>query len=485
MTTLPGFTLALLLEVENDPRLLGFRCARTGVLFWPHIRTVFFRMAMSDLLYSTPLDGSVSKGVPASRALSTMVRSVVRNVTLLASGQARADVCLLTSGIGNQIIDGRVLNRLSDHFALAYGPQTITMEDHFHWQWSRERYNDRVVLHAPLQAWNAIGARLRCNDGHRRQAAQLVDIVAGRSASLFNWRPGPAREAALVEMLAQKIAGMHQQMCSYEAILEAIKPKVLLMIGACYGPLATLVQAARTNGVVTAEYQHGAIAPGHDGYNFGSVLRESAQYRASLPDHFLSYGNWWHGAVNAPVTMHVAGNPHRAFRLERLGAKKQKPKDSFLILADGTEFSIYVELARSLAPKISKLGLRVIIRPHPLERALVAEQYGKCLDNLIEIDQNDDLYTSLLEAHAVVSELSTGLFEAVGIADKLFMWDTAKARFAFPNLPFESFTCVEQLLELVSDDAAGRLPLEVCDGMWSTAWKQNYARFLADCGVDL
>lgn len=485
MTTLPAFTLAQLLEVENDPRLLEFRCARTGVLLWPYVRTVFIRMAMSDLLYGTPLDGSVSKGVPARRALATMARSVARNAAFLASGRARADVCLLTSGIGNQIVDGRALNRLSDHFALAHGPQTITVEDHFQWQWTRVRHNGRVMLHAPLQAWNVIGARLHRNDLHRRQAAQVVDVAAGSAATLLDWRPGPAREAALVAMLAQKIAGMTQQLRSYHAMLSAIRPKVLLMIGACYGPSATLVQVARVRGVVTAEYQHGAIAPGHDGYNFGNALRDSAAYRASLPDHFLSYGAWWHGTVNAPVRMHAVGNPHRAFRLERLGAQAQRPKDSVLILADGTEFGIYVELARNIARKMRKSGLRVVIRPHPLERVLVAQQYGVCIDNLIYIDQNDDLYTSLLEAHAVVSELSTGLFEAVGIADKLFMWDTAKARFAFPTLPFESFTCAEQLLALLGDDAAGRLPSEVRDGMWATAWRRNYARFLAACGVEV
>lgn len=485
MTTLPAFTLAQLLEVENDPRLLEFRCAQTGVLLWPHIRTVFIRMAMSDLLYGTPLDGSVSKGVPARRALATMARSVVRNAAMMAGGRARAEVCLLTSGIGNQTVDGKALNRLSDHFALAHADRSMTVEDHFHWQWPKERHNGRVMLHAPLQAWNAIGARMQRNERHRRLAAQLVEVAAGTASVLLGWRPGPAREATLVEMLAKKIAGMPQQLRSYELMLAAIQPKVLLMIGACYGPSATLVQAARARGVITAEYQHGAIAPGHDGYNFGTALRENAAYQATLPDHFLSYGAWWNSQVNAPVSMHAVGNPHRTFRLERMAAHMRRPKDSVLILADGTEFGIYVDLARSIAAEVSKSGLRVAIRPHPLERVFVTQQYGECIDNMIHIDKNDDLYVSVLEAHAVVSELSTGLFESAGIADKLFMWDTPKARFAFPTLPFESFTCTEQLLALLADDNAGRLPQEVREGMWAKAWQGNYARFLTGCGVGM
>ncbi|WP_147373788.1 hypothetical protein [Massilia cavernae] len=479
---MPSITLAQLLAVEDVPDILDFRCAETGILLWPHVRTVFMRMAMSDLLYGTPLDGSVSKGVPPSRAIATFGRSVVRNALLGVTGQSRADVCMLSTGIGNQLVDGKLLNRLSDHFALAYPRQTITVEDHFHWHWPGPRHNRRMLMHAPLQARNALEARLRVRDRHVQQAARLIELVSARGARLLGWSPGAQREQVLISMLARKIAGMPQQLRSYEAMLNRIQPKVLLLIGACYGPSATLIRAARDQGVVTVEYQHGTIAPGHDGYNFGAALQTSADYRASLPEHFLSYGTWWNDRINAPVRMTEVGNPHRDFRLARMGTT-DKAKNTILILADGTEFGIYVDLSRQLARQTGRDGLRVVIRPHPLERVVVAAQYGRCIDGTIHIDQNDDLYTSVLSAHVVVSELSTGLFEAAGIADKLFMWDTPKARFCFPVLPFESFRSAQELVGLLENEAVGRLPANQRDGMWASGWLDNYAQFLNTCGV--
>lgn len=481
MNTAP-ITLARLLEIENDPALLGYRCERSGLVLWPQVRTVFLRMAMSDMLYGTPLDGSVSKGVPMKRTLATFARSALHNAGHALAGRDRAEVCIFSSAIGHQLVDGRHLNRLSDHFALAQPGATLTVEDHFHWRWYAPRHHERVMFHPPLQARNAVQARLAVRDSHRRQARALVALVAGRGERLLSWRPGPAREQALVDMLARKAAGLPAQLSNYRALLQRVNPKVVLMIGATYGPSAALVQAAHGLGIATAEYQHGTIAPGHDGYNFAPAILDNADYRATLPRHFLSYGPWWHGKVNAPLSMTAVGNPHRAFRVAQAAAPAGGKAD-LLILADGTEFSIYVELARKLAPQAGRQGLRVVIRPHPLERAEVERRHGACIDGGIFIDQNDDLYTSLAGAHAVVSELSTGMFEAVGLVDKLFMWDTPKARFAFPELPFQGFSSADELAALLGDPASGRLEASQEQGVWLDDWRGRYTAFLASCGV--
>jgi hypothetical protein len=482
MTAAPSITLAQLLVTEDDAAILDFVCPKTGILLWPHIRTVYLRMAMSDFLYGTPLDGSVSKGVPATRALTTFGRSVLRNMLFSLGGHGRADVCLLSTGIGNQAVDGKLLNRLSDHFALAHPGETITVEDHFHWRWPFPRHNERVMLHAPIQAWNAIDAKLRVDDAHLRQAGRLIGVVVDRGTRLLGWRPGPQREHRLVTMLARKIAGMPRQLLSYQRLLHRIRPGVVLIVGGCYGPSATLIRAARDLGVVTAEYQHGTISAGHDGYNFAPTIRASRAYRESLPEHFLSYGTWWNDRINAPVRMRAVGNPHRDFRLDRLDGN-HKPKRDLLILGDGTEFGLYLELARQLAPEAKRKDLRIVIRPHPLERASVVERYGNRIDDTIAVDENADLYASLITAHAVVSELSTGLFEAAGIADKLFMWDTPKARFGFPTFPFQSFACPDHLTSLIESDTAGRLPTSEVEAIWAGGWQRNYTDFLRSCGV--
>jgi len=480
MKSTQAISLAELLVVEDDPALLDFRCADTGILLWPSVRAVFLRMAMSDFLYGTPLDGSVSKGVPAGRAVTTLSRSILHNLELSVTGQQRADVCLMSSGVGNQLVEGKLLNRLNDHFALARPSQTITIEEHFQWIWHQPRHNRRVLLHAPLQAANAIGAKLSVRDAHLSQAKRLIGLIAERAERLLGWRPGAEREQALIATLARKAAGMPRQLRGYESTLRRIGPKVILTLAGCYGPSAALITAARRMGIVTAEYQHGTISSGHDGYNFAPATRESSAYRATLPEHFLSYGTWWNDRINAPVNMTAVGNPHRDFRLAQAGHDR-RPKDDILILSDGIEFGIYLALARQLEPEATRRGLKVVIRPHPLERAAVASRYAE--SGNIKFDRNDDLYASLVTAHAVVSELSTGLFEAAGLVDKLFVWDTPKARFGFPTFPFQSFASADDLAQLLEDDNAGRLPASMIDAIWAPGWQKNYDDFLQRCGV--
>lgn len=282
-------------------------------------------------------------------------------------------------------------------------------------------------------------------------------------------------------MLARKTAGMPRQFAAYERLLRRIRPRLLMLIGACYGPAATLVTVARRLGIVSAEYQHGTVSAGHDGYNFGSAVLNDTAYREGLPDHFLSYGEWWHSQTNAPVRMTAIGNPHRDFCIGRQPQREQTRTD-ILILSDGIEFDMYLDLAVQIASQAHALGLRVVLRPHPLERVPVLAKYGTTHGGVV-LDANPDLYTSLQHAHAVLSEVSTGLFEAAGLAERVFVWDTPKSKFCFPVSPFLPVASAGELLECLRDEHAGRLPPKHVCAIWAPRWRDNYSNFLRDCGV--
>jgi hypothetical protein len=226
---------------------------------------------------------------------------------------------------------------------------------------------------------------------------------------------------------------------------------------------------------VKAEYQHGSISGGHDAYNFAPALRRSRSYCETLPRHLLTYGSWWGEQVDAPVNRVVIGNPHREYMLAQF-APSNLPKRDVLLLSDGIEFHKYVELAQCIESAAASRGLRLVIRPHPLERTEVKGKHGERIGNIV-IDGNGDLYASLQTAHAVISELSTGLFEAVGLADRFFMWETAKARFAYPSHPFQSFQQPEQLLELLLVAGSGRSAVP-SEAIWAPSWRPKYQTFL-------
>ncbi|MBI5720031.1 MAG: hypothetical protein HZC37_20345 [Burkholderiales bacterium] len=417
------------------------------------------------------------------RAALTLARSAVHNLHQLATRRVRADVCIFGDGVGDLWMQGRWFNRLVDHFVAVEPERTLVVADQFEWRWPFPRACGRWLLHAPLQARLSVQGRL-ARSARRSQASELVAHVVQHAHHHLQWRPGAEREHRLVEMLAAKWAMLPQQLAAYERLLRAVRPRVLLVGAACYGPAAALIAAARRLGIVTAEYQHGAISAGHDGYNFAPAVLADAGYRETLPHHFLAYGRWWAEQINAPVAKVAVGHPHRSEQLARIAAMATKPtaRKDLLILSDGVEFGLYLRLAQHLRGTAREAGLHLRLRPHPLERARVASLAAGELTG-ISIDLEPDLYTSLRQALVLVSEVSTGLFEAVGLVPRILLWDTPKARFGYPVHPFQTFTDADSLAALLrGKEAPPPRPLDA-ESIWAGGWRDNYRSFLAACGV--
>lgn len=481
VSTASDLSLRELLIVEDDSAILDFRCDQTGILVWPQIRVAFLRMMLSDLIYGVKLTGKTSATIPVTRAAHTFARSVAHNLQYRMTGRCKANICVMADGVANQWVGEQWFNRLAGHFGSACPSDTLLIEDHFEWRWPFPRHHNHVLLHAPLQAINAIKGRLSVREHHRQRARRLVNLVTQRAQRYLQWSPGQVRHDQLVEMLARKTASMPSQYAAYLALLERIQPRLLMVGAACYGPAASLIAAAKSQGIVTAEYQHGAVSGGHDAYNFAPAIRDSEDYRRTLPDYFLGYGSWWNEQINAPVKKLAIGNPHRTAKLAETESGVSQKSD-LLILSDGIEFDIYLRLAQQLRDSASGKDLRVVLRPHPLERTRVAALPDSQTCGVV-IDTNPDLYASLRTAHTVISEVSTGLFEAVGIVDNIFIWDTQKTRFTFPTSPFQSFGSTAELVDLIQNDAAGRMSTGLIDAIWASGWRQNYSEFLDECGI--
>jgi hypothetical protein len=469
-----------LLVVEDDSRLLAVKCEATGLPLWPQIRTVFLRALMSDLLYGSELTGRSAARVPVLRAASTLARSQFHNLRIRLSGALEAKVCIFGDGVADQWVEGRWFNRLVDRFATQLPAQTLVVADHFEWRWPFPRHHSRMFAHAPMQARSAVAGRLMRGPWCAR-AREVVGLAVERSQQRLGWVPGPEREARMVDMLAAKAAALPRQFEAYERLLRRVRPRVLLVGAACYGPASALVAAARRLGIVTAEYQHGAVSAGHDGYNFAPSVLADPAYHETLPEYFLGYGQWWNEQINAPVKKIVIGNPHRTERIAameglRMGGTAPNASD-LLILSDGIEFDLYLDLARSVQRAARRKGLRVRLRPHPLERSVVAAMPAAALQG-IEIDTDADLYRSLQTARIVVSEVSTGLFEAVGVAARVLLWDTPKARFGYPVHPFDSFTDAASLESLIERDEGTPLGLPQVESIWASDWQGRYRAFL-------
>jgi hypothetical protein len=470
-----ALTLQDLLAIEDDAALLDFRCPRTGLLLWPLVRVAVLRSVMAELLYGDAGGAQVvsARRVSPRRAAGTLAKSVLHNAR--AGRYGPSEVCLMPTGIGLQPWRGKWFNRLSDHFALALPECSIVIEDQFDWQWPFPRHFERVMLHAPLQARMALAGRVATRAEHHALAGRLIGHVAARAEREIGWRMPAERRAALAAMLARKAAALPSGYEAYRRLLAGTGARLLVKEDACYGPASVIIAAARSLGMATAEYQHGAISAGHDGYNFAPTLRASEEYRRTLPDTFLAYGQWWADQVNAPVRKIAIGNPHRSAQLAGQAPATGERRD-VLVLGDGVETAVYLALVRAIAPAALRAGLRVVFRPHPLERATLARHW-QAVPGVV-LDENTDIYGSLAGAHAVVSELSTGLFEAIGLADKVFLWNTPKARFAYPVHPFATFDDAGQLAAMLEGGSEGALSAAQVEAIWAPGWREGYARYV-------
>ncbi|MFS2023588.1 hypothetical protein [Massilia sp. CT11-137] len=475
-------SLRQVLAIEDTPGLEEFVCPDTGIVLWALIRSVFIRTIMSDRLYGTALEsqsghrgalGGASKVTKATRIARAFLHNAITPI-------GASPVVVMSSGARVAWHDDHYFNCLGEYFVDSAPQSTLLIEEMFKWRWPFPRQRRKILLHTPLRVTGALSGR-RNAARYRPDSEALVELAFARAKTLLDYKATDAQKAWLVRLCSTAGGSLATRVDSYRRILTRAGAKLLVKEEACYGgpDNASAMIAARQLGIATAEYQHGSISAGHNVYNFGAALMESAAFRKTLPDYFLSYGPWWSSQVNAPVKHVSIGSPHRDTVVD--AGKTAADSRNVLILGDGIETAHYLSMASALAKQLAG-RLDVVFRPHPLERAAVIAAHPDYVAGAVMIDRNQDIYQSFKTSCAVVSEVSTGLFEAVGLVKSIFIWDTPKSRFAYPSHPFFRFQTVDQLAEAVIA-GSGAMDAARNEQIWSACWRTRYRDFLAAVGA--
>lgn len=467
-------SLAQLLEIENDPAFLDFRCPRSGELLWPLARNQFLRLLISDLYYQQAPLLAEAPAVPWGQAMLSLVRVLGHNV---AQNDMSSEILFMATGGGHFQRDGRWFNRITDYFVEASREKTLSVEGVVDWHIPDPRWNQRVVYWLPWQGAINIAGRLLRRDFHLERARDMLGYARQRAYDLLGLKIEDARFEMLVNMLGRKLARLPIMCMAYRRLLERVRPQLMLLEQACYGDYSPLNRIAREMGIRVAEPQHGMVTAGHDAYCYAPILRDSPEYRLCLPHDFLGYGAWWNEQINVPVEKWVIGHPHFNEQRRNISFTVETQKD-VLLLSDGIEFSLYLALAQELVKLLGR-RFRVVLRPHPLERAKVYRSYPDFRAGGVAIDTNRDIYSSFASAYAVVGEVSTGLFEAVGIAGRVLIWETLKARFSYPQHPFCGFEDAQGLVNALETDALVEVQASEAD-FWAVGWERNYQHYLGN-----
>lgn len=470
MNSIPS--LSQILEIENDSAFAEIVCPSTGILAWPTIRNAFFRLIMSDLLYATNPIISTRRRTPLYKVAWKTFRGISHNINNIPK---QCPVLIHATGAGILETEGRSFNRYTGYFTNYFNGQTWSVEGIPWNDWPHPRINGGMSFSYPALAFSILLSYATVRTIHKKLASELVNIAAERTKSLLDWDIEPSRKSWLVTTCSRLLAAYPTRKVYFSRLISKVRPKLCLVDLGCYGEMAVFNSTARENGIAVAEFQHGAVYPGHDTYNVAPLLAASNRYKNTMPDFFLGYGKWWNSQFNAPVKKIVIGNPHREFLLEKFIPLPNQCR-TVLIIGDGIETVRYIDLCRELSEVLPK-EYRVIFRPHPMERDVVTS-LGSSKRKGFDIDLNKDIYPILSNLYAVISELSTASFEAVGLAERIFLWRTEKSRFAFPNNPFADLLEINDIVSKLDDPSAGKLCVHEVQDIWAVNWGKNFEAFL-------
>jgi hypothetical protein len=456
--------------IEDDPGFAELKDPSTGVLAWPALRTIVLRMLLGDMLYPTSPLVDLGRRRSLGRRITNEVRVRIHN---REHPFEHAEVLILGTGAGLFPRGHALFNRYTDYFSGLLGPRAWSVESLYGHVWPPlPRSNGRLSLLSDHRLIaTPIEGRRPASRAQRAIVDGVVELVIDRGRHLLGWDLDRDRRTTL-HKVGRRLLAMYPAQAEFaQGVLNRIRPRLVLAEEGCYGRMAVFNSVARDFGITVAEFQHGMITRGHDAYNVGSLLRSSSAYATTQPGAFLSYGSWWQDQFNAPVEQRIAiGYPHR---IESIRNWRPSPeRNDVLVLGDSTETPAYLSFCRELITCLSR-PLRVVFRPHPLERHRVSGVHEPGL----HIDLNPDLYMSLSSACAVIGEVSTGLFEGVGLAERVFVWDTPKSRFYLGNHTFRTVSGPEEVRQELNKPQSE--PNGAAEAIWATDWSTALLDFLS------
>ena len=472
------FTLENILRIEDCTDLTDALCPATQMPLWAIVRVAFLRTVVEEKLYTGSFQTLLQRGgrLRGLSQLASVAHGAWHNRLHRRFLAGRNDVLVVSKGLRLLKHDGRYFNALSDYFNRLADASVLNVEE-LHcgvWPFPRSESQRYLIADPYLFSAKAVG-RL----GHRRQRERstgLMHLAADRLEQFTGMRLSAAAIDGLARILARGAASLPFALEGALDFLTRAAPSLILKEEACYGGVENLalIAAARERKIRTAEYQHGMISQGHYAYNYSGGIIANGRFAGLLPDFFLGFGRWWNRQINVPVDKIAIGYPHREEILRRL--PRQGGSD-VLVLGDGIDTDVTLRFARDLGGQLDG-RLRVVFRPHPIERERTRDVMRGGDYRRISADFSGDIYTAFAKSYAVIGEVSTGLFEAAGIVSNVFVWSTPKTRFSFPSHPFVQVGNASEFGAKLNDSYPSSNVSAIRD-LWEEGWEVNYQAFVA------
>lgn len=454
-----------LFETENDLHLMDFK-TKSGIPVW-----MIGRYYLMDYIVSSKVFSSVAPVRHRRLSFKTMVflmKAFFKNIKNWKLKNRRQIVLYSTNR--KTLINNKFFNRYVDYFAKAKEDDSYIIEQAMlDWEWPYPRMNNNVVFDTIARVKSEIYGRF-----HKRRyykvVTDLVEYYFERVKRILEISFTDREKFDIVKYISNLICVSEYMARWVEKRLTAAT-KIFIMVGAGFPYNYPINVILKKHNVISVELQHGYITKTSVMYNYADKILESNDIVAGLPDYFLTYGEWWNRQMNCPIKKISIGNPHHDYCLS-FNDVSHHNKKNIVVLGSGQNTDKYIELTESIMAKFQDFN--VIFRPHPGEDSIAREIVDEKGSN-VRFDENFEIYDTLKQAFVVISEITTVLFEAVGVVKKIIVWNNDYAKAFLPDHPFDSFERVEELQDIIYGD----LDKEYKDcEFWSEDCLQRYKNFV-------
>ena len=241
------------------------------------------------------------------------------------------------------------------------------------------------------------------------------------------------------------------------------KPKALYLV--CSYGLEAPIAAARDLGIPSAEFQHGAMGRGHQGYDF--VGWECVPY---FPDHLLTWGESWYRDTAIPKNcmIHEVGAPHIESAITEARHLNYRQQKRLLVLSQGPYGKKLIEEVVHFAQR--RRDWTIVVRPHPGESKGLLEGYLSGVDSRvlsrIKVESENSLAEQAASAEVALGVNTTALLESILAGCKIAVMRFPNAGADFQPLIDGGNACIvtngAELSECIDD-----MPLGTARGYFS------------------
>ena len=457
-----------LMAIEADEKILSFK-NKEGTPWWFYFRYEFLNEWLTQRL-------GLKQNILIHRernlnAVKFIIKSVLHNI--FYEKLKNADIVFYVTS-RPLMKEGKYYNRYADPFYELYPEKTFIYENApLNWQW----YKPRLYNNFCFYTFNLVKFRL-LSKFYQKESSELIellDFLSNKINTLFGLTLTKS-EKKYFERFA--ISNYKTYIKHFEWFINKLKKqktKLLMVVGASYSHYCDLNRLAHEAGIITADLQHGAICSSNIMYSFDEHIINSEEVKRIIPDYYLTYGSWWSKQTNLPYKKIEIGNPLRKYLLAHIDY--DKPRNKILIIGSANNTEGNMDIAQKLTERYTQY--QVLFRPHPTEKK-DAEVLKTRFSN-VSIDYGNDLYQELVESYAVISEMSTVIYEAIGLSEKILIWRTQYSRNMSPNNCFAEFNSINELFNLLDRNKLETNYKET--DFWNENIEFNYSNFLKGLNI--